>query len=402
VWASEGARADTLAQILQSTGAELYTGDSGLLCIRLIDDDRPAEVSFAARHVVSASWRSGPESVERPNRLRLKYYSPERRYELGEIDLSAQDWSYVLDEVDRVGEQLLDIELPFCPSASQAQRIARRLFATARADRGSVVFNMAGMAAWGTKVIDVEFEDLATTFRCIISPPRCRDAEGTVEVPFIVQPALEVWDPATMEAEPPAVVPEMVYAGASDTPATPTATCVVTYPDTSTETRVAIPAPSGGSFGATIAAHEGAARSVNPLPAAWLQMTGYTGTGAHTFYRAGSSLLGIPSEFRQRGSNADSENTAWSASLLATPAAINTAPAVAAIIYDSGGGFIRVTAPTTLHVAYVRVAPPVGLPTNYPVRPGEQIQFTSPDSGLWSVTAHASNGTASASASVNV
>lgn len=399
VWPSEGARGDTLAQILQSTGTELFTTDDGLLGIRLIEDAADAEVSFTARHIISYNWRAGPEGVERPNRLRLKYYSPERRYELAEVDLTGFDWAIHQDEVDTAGEQILDIELPFCPSASQAQRIARRLYATARADRGVIVTNMAGMAAWGCKVIDIEIDDLETTFRSLISPPRCRDGEGTVEIPFIVQPALATWNAATMEAAAPVEVPEIVYAGASDAPSAFDAACVVTYPDTSKETRVSSPSASGDF--SSISLGEIVYRTVNPLPSAWAQMVAYFGTPRIGYIDV--DLTGIPCVFRQRGANSDNENTAWSAEYAVTPAVNNTAPSPPTVEALGDPVFIRVTAPTSLQVAYLRVTPPGSGATNYPVRPGQALaDFISPLSGSWTATAHASDGTASSSAGASV
>lgn len=397
VWPSEGSRADTLAQILQSTGTELYTTDSGLLAIRLIEDDADAEVEFGARHIISYNWRAGPEGVERPNRLRLKYYSPERRYELAEVDLTGFDWAIHLDEIDTAGEQILDIELPFCPSASQAQRIARRLYATARADRGVVVLNMAGMAAWGCKVIDIEIDDLETTFRSLISPPRCRDGDGTVEIPFIVQPPLATWDPSTMEAPAPADTPEIVYASAADAPPAFNAACVITYPDSSKETRVSSPSASGDF--SPLANGEIAYRTVNPLPSEWRQMTPYL-ISPRMGYAVGIDLTGIPSRFRQRGSNSDGENTAWSAEYAVTPAAVNTTPSPPTVEALGDPIFIRVTAPSDLHVSHIRVVSPSTGTTDYPCRPGQVVlEEIGPLSGTWSATARTSNGTASSSAS---
>lgn len=397
VWASEGALGDTLSQLLQSVGAEFFTTDAGLIGIRLIDDNRDEELTMAARHVVGLDWRSGPESVERPNRLRLRYYSPERRYEMAEIDLSGQDWARIDAEITAVGEQILDVDLPFCPSASQAQRIGRRLFAMARGDRGVLTTNMVGMAAWGLRVIDIEVPDLETTLRCTVLPPRARDGDGTVEIPFLVLPELDPWDETTMEAPAPVDVPEIVYAGASDAPAAPTAACVVQKLDSSYETRIAVPAPSGGTFGVNIAALECAYRTVNLLPSEWRQMTGFAGTGATTFYIAGNALMGVPSQFRQRGSNSDDENTAWSAMLSATPAIDNSAPAAPIFNFNIGTGELTVRA-TSLNLSYIRVTDPSAVSTNYTLRPGEVQSLGIAAVGTWSATARSSNGTASSAA----
>jgi len=396
VWASEGRQAETLAQLLQSVGAEFFTTDGDLIGIRLIDDDRAADLEIDAKHVVALDWRAGPESVERPNRLRLKYYSPERRYEMTEIDLSGQSWARVDSEIEAVGEQVLDVDLPFCPSASQAQRIGRRLFHMARGDRGVVVTNMVGMAAWGLRVVDVAVPDLETSLHCAILPPRARDSDGTVEIPFVVLPDLATWAPATMEAPAPIDVPEIVYAGAADAPPAFDTACVVTYPDASIETRVSSPVALGDVSFTPIANGEIAYRTVNPLPSEWRQMTPYALASPRVGYLVGLDLTGIPSVFRQRGSNSDSENTEWSPLFAATPAQVNTATAPPVVAYVAQ---IEITAPLDLHVAYVRVTPPSSGATNYPVRPGQVLQFPAPLSGLWQATAHTSNGTSSTTAS---
>ena len=400
VWPSEGPRGDTLSQVLQSTGCEMFTTDSGLIGIRLIEDDRAAEVEFAWRHIVTINWRSGPESVERHNRLRLRYYSPERRYEMAEIEVSAKDWAIYQDEIDKVGEQVLDIDLPFCPSASQAQRIGRRLFATARAARGQAVLNMAGMAAWGCKVVDLQNQDLSVTWRAIISPPRCRDSEGVVEIPFIVQPDLDTWDASTMEAAAPSEVPEVVYAGASDTPSAPAVATVVQKLDASYETRVSISIGNTGGFRSGAVNSEVSYRTVNPLPSEWRQLTPVTLGTAEFAYVTGLDLRTIPCEFRVRSWNNDDENTKWSPLLSATPAIVNTATGVPVFSFDVGTGLLSVRAPNDMRVSYVRVQPPLPAgATNYTLQPGESRSLGVPAVGTWQATAHTSNGTASSTAS---
>ena len=57
---------------------------------------------------------------------------------MAEINMTGIAWATIDDEVDRWGEKILTVELPFCPSASQAQRIARRIFEWSRADSGTI------------------------------------------------------------------------------------------------------------------------------------------------------------------------------------------------------------------------------------------------------------------------
>ena len=71
--------------------------DAGLIHIRLIDDAPTAEVSFGVRDILEWSWKSGPEAPERPNVCRVRYYSPVRNYEMGEIDMTGIAWARVDD-----------------------------------------------------------------------------------------------------------------------------------------------------------------------------------------------------------------------------------------------------------------------------------------------------------------
>lgn len=401
VWASEGNQSDTLAQLLQSIGAELFTTDNGLIGIRLVDDDRATDVTLSGDHLTSLDLRSGPESVERPNTLRLRYYSPERRYEMTEIDLSGVDWARVDSEVANIGVQIIDIDLPFCPSAAQAQRIGRRLFAYARADRGVAVFNQVGMAAYGARVVDIDVEALDETLHCAILPPRASPSDATVEVPFIVIPELPTWDYSTMEAPAPTDTPEITYAGAADKPATPSLAVVVQKLDASYETRVALSIGTGGGFSGGTASSEVVYRTRTPLPSEWRQMTAVTNNSVQIGYVAGLDLRTLLSDFRLRTYNTDDENTEWSDHLSTTPVIDNTAPAAPGIVWNPGVDIV-VTAPSSLRVSYVRVTPPVGSPTNYTLRPGESVSIPTPANGTWSATANSSNGTASSSASVLV
>ncbi|HEX5935810.1 MAG TPA: phage tail protein, partial [Pseudorhizobium sp.] len=171
IWGWETARSDVLQQMLDSVGAELRTTAEGKIYFELIDDEHASEIDFTPADGYEITWRSGPEAVERPNICRLTYYSPERNYESAEIDLSGIAWARVDDEVDRYGEKILDIDLPFCPSASQAQRIGRRKFLQARGDTGVIQVDMVGLAAWGLLYGSVELPDLGDVLPTRMEPP---------------------------------------------------------------------------------------------------------------------------------------------------------------------------------------------------------------------------------------
>jgi hypothetical protein len=241
IWPSESKRGDVMQQVLDSIGAEVVLSDAGLIRIRLIDDQPTSEIAFPSRHIIELNWRSGPEAVERPNVCRIKYYSPERGYDMGEINMTGIAWARIDDEVTRYGEKIFDVELPFCPSPSQAQRIARRLFLQARADAGSVKTNMVGLAAWGVTYATIEDSDAEEMMLCRLAPPRIDDEQGQVDIPFIVWPQALIdtpWNPATMEANAPTPAPELQYESALATPAAPSEAGVVQYLSGAYETRM--------------------------------------------------------------------------------------------------------------------------------------------------------------------
>jgi len=171
---------------------------------------------------------------------RIYYYSPERDYELSEIDLTGIAWATVDDEVDRYGEKYLDIKLPYCPSASQAQRIGRRIFALKRASFGAITTNLAGMAAWGRLygTTKTEFDDVSQKVR--FGAPRLNDQDGTVEVPVPYWPVLSPWNPAVDEADAPENIPALGYSSDVVTPDQPSSQVSITYPVAgTTEYRIA-------------------------------------------------------------------------------------------------------------------------------------------------------------------
>lgn len=352
-WTSESSRGDIMEQVLRSIGAEIVQTDDNRYALRLIDDERTADVVFTAKHIVGIEWRSGPESVERPNVCRVRFYSPERNYEMADIDMTGIEWARVESEIDRVGEQYYDVDLPFCSDASQAQRIARRLFALARADAGTVTLNMAGLAAWGLSMASLEFPDIETTELCAIGTPRVDDEAGTVSMPFIVWPYLPPWNPETDEAPAPEAIPDMQYPSELDTPAAPSEAAVVQYPDSSFETRVKFAAVPGGSIA------EAVYRTwPGGQPAPFQSMTEYNGDGTTRYAWDASDTTGARTDFKCRFFNGDDEGSYYSPLLTIDPMEIDNsvpdAPAFPVTVTDDGSGnftFDCRASVTQMHVA---------------------------------------------------
>lgn len=419
---SEMPRGDLMDQLLRSIGAELVSREEGeKIGIKLIDDDPESELTIPTRHIVELDWRAGPESVERPNICRVKYYSPERNYEMTEIALHEFDatgeyvgpaWARIQDEIDRVGDQPYDVELPFCPSASQAQRIARRLFALSRGDACIARTNMAGLAVWGARYVSFEFPDDIGTKLAAIAPPRVNDKDATVEIPFVAWPTLAAWVPATDEVAAPDQLPEFVYDTDKTTPDMPTAATVVRYdgsPDHK-ETRLAFNFPAGEAF----AELEASYRTVDGENlSVWFGMTEVRSTedvspsSDYYFAWAAVDLIGQVVRFRVRYFLAG-QGSAWSPTLEVTLAEDNTAPDAPKldVVYDAGPPekiTVTATVGTNLNVSTIEFTwdqgtPPIVLQD---VRPGDVVTFDieAPATGIthnFTVQTFTSNGTGSA------
>lgn len=297
MWAWEGARKDTMEDILASIDAEIRLTADGKIWFELIDDNPMPEISFDPLDILELDWISGPEAVERPNICRIKYYSPERNYELADIDMTGIAWARIDDEVTLYGPKYHDVELPFCPSTSQAQRIARRRFLQARGDTGVAVMNMVGLAAWGVLYGNIELPDLGDVEKVKFSPPRVDDSRGTVELPFSVWPLLPAWNPATDEANAPDPLPEMQYESDLPTPDMPSGALQIIYPVSGNkEFRIgySLPDVSYGAIEATYRVYTGA------LPGSWLGMT-----EEPTFAYVADDLLGLDADARVRIFNGD-------------------------------------------------------------------------------------------------
>lgn len=151
---------EAVEDMLASAGLEVRRAPSGLYSLAWLEDDPVSELTLAEHHRITAEYRAGPEGARRPNVCTLSYFSPERGYELAEIDLTAAPWARVQNEIDAYGEKEFAVRLPFCCDASQAQRLARRLFWMARADFGVFHGAFAGVATWGRRVLTLGIPDV--------------------------------------------------------------------------------------------------------------------------------------------------------------------------------------------------------------------------------------------------
>lgn len=216
VYSTDEPRGSTLASLLISTGVMLIPilDDAGdqKIGIRLIDDQPATTTTIAESNILGIEWKGGPDNIDRPNRAKVSYYSPERRYKTGEVGLDDVSWAEYPTEIALYGEQVREFDLQFCASHRQASRIARRLFAVARAPTGSVTTNLAGLVSFGHKYASIAFPEFDGTILAQIASPALEDGGDSIgdrlTFPFTEFPALSVWVPATDEGDPPPTLPE--------------------------------------------------------------------------------------------------------------------------------------------------------------------------------------------------
>ena len=325
---------DIIEDMMTSSGIEMRITDDGLYTFAFIEDDPESEITITSNHIIDRDYKSGPDSAQRPNICKVEYFSPERRYEMSEIDLSSATWARIPSEIISYGEQEFRIQLPFCMDASQAQRIARRLFHMARTAFGTIVTNFAGNALMGKKTAMIEIPDIgvngASVFiKCRLGTIRVSDADGICDVQFQVIPdELKIpWDASTMEQPAPPVLAVGQYEAVLARPNAPSGALTVQYPSGSYEARVSI-VPVSGSITSEVVYRT----YTGGLPNSWQPMTQNELTNAWVT----GSLIGVQADFRVRFIDANDDSSHFSPEYQITGAPIDNTPLSAPSLSVSG------------------------------------------------------------------
>ena len=310
-------KGDLLSQVFLSTGCELVYLDGGnSLGIALVDDERESEALFSSKTIESINLRSGPEGVERPNVCKVRYYSPERDYEMSDVSLvfdqsaspqAPLSWSIFQPEIDKVGRKEVSYDLPFCPSASQAQRIARRAFLMERTDSGVAKFNLAGVGVWGARCIEIEHPDFGI-LKVEPSPPRIDNEGNSVEFSFRQLPIIAPWNPNLDEALAPQQLPDLGFSSTIMQPPPPIAMTRITRSASGgVVTRMALNAPP-----ANISTVEITYRiTAGDRPGPWLSMVPSVNSGFHIATASGG-VVGQQLQVRERHFNAAGDGSVYS------------------------------------------------------------------------------------------
>ena len=339
---------EVVRQILDSIGA--YILPFGGKWQIFLDDDIPtADITFLDDNIIDIVSAGGPEGPDRPNICRVKYLSQERNYRESELILSGVSWAQYDDEIAAVGEKPLEIRLPFCPSAAQASRIARRIFTRARSKRGTITTDLTGMAAWSMHYIAAALGE-GEAVQVLQNDAPQFDGVNEVIIPFVEAGSLAAFVPASDEGDPAPEVPPSEYESTLAKPAAPTQIIQVDRPvggGTEMRIRGASVAPNG--LEVNYRTYTGG------LPNAWAATN-----EIDDFAWVDGNFFGETIDARQRQFAGD-EYSQLSDVYQAVVAANNTAPGIVTSVVDDwpGGslaaGSITFNGPDDLQVSYVEV-----------------------------------------------
>lgn len=200
----EDAPAEVLRAILACCDGDLYLTDAGLVAIRLGAADVDATAVFQACHVAALTLQRGPGVLDRYNSVVAVYTDPARDYQPVSAPAVRDAAAIEAAGVERVFE----LELGYCPSATQAQRLAKRmLHKLSPRYQGEITTNLAGLSCRQRARCALGWEGAPTALPMIVSAARIDAAALTVTLSVqTIDPAAYAWDPALEEqAQAPSV-----------------------------------------------------------------------------------------------------------------------------------------------------------------------------------------------------
>ncbi|ORE90186.1 hypothetical protein ATO13_23161 [Stappia sp. 22II-S9-Z10] len=241
---------ETFLDACESAGLHPFRNNAGAMSFRWIWDVQTPEVAFTEEDedILYQKLQEGPEEVECPNLVKIKFFSAEQRYTPTELAIQQFDlfdssyigpaWARHQDDIDDNGEKPFELELKYCGDATQAARIGRWRYLMERADSVMTTLGMAGMLARGRQVFDLDLVDMAEDGGPLSArvwkegAAPADDETGATKLLAKVIPTelLEVpWDTATHGVAPPPTVRLDQYKADIDTPPAPYAACWIKY-----------------------------------------------------------------------------------------------------------------------------------------------------------------------------
>lgn len=214
---------ETLRHLLKAMDADLYLTGAGKIALRYAFETPGADETLTADHVLSASWSGGPSPLNRYNRVVGMYVSADHGY--SDQTTPPFDATLATNEVRRA----FRLDLPFVPSGTQAQRLAKReLLRLNTPYRGAVSTTLAGLplSPTGPVAFDTGKAPDADVWRV---ERRTLGADlRSVQLEVIAKPdGYDDWDEATEEQD---ILPEPALGATDQILSAPTVTSTEVVP----------------------------------------------------------------------------------------------------------------------------------------------------------------------------
>lgn len=195
----EDAPAEVVRAILACCDGDLHLDDDGRVAMRIGAADVDPSAVFAARHVAAMTLQRGPGVLDRYNRVVAVYTDPARDYQPVSAPAVVDAAAVAAAGVERT----LELEVGYCFSASQAQRLAKRmLYKLNPRYQGEITANLAGLASRERARCALGWDGAPTALPMIVSAADIDAASLTVTLAVqTIDPAAYLWDPATEEQD---------------------------------------------------------------------------------------------------------------------------------------------------------------------------------------------------------
>lgn len=200
------AQKDIAQKLLSACDGFVYQDGGGKLCITGGRYEAPT-VTLGDDVIRSAQWTWGHDATERANEIKPVFVSPDHDFQ----ETEAAAWRDE-DAITNDGLTSQPYSLPFVPSHTQAQRLAKiagRRLNTPRI--GTLRCNLGGLAAYQQRFIRVESPRTNESGEFIVDKMDVvfsGEEIGVVLNVTKVDPTDWSWNPATEEGDPPPIPPQ--------------------------------------------------------------------------------------------------------------------------------------------------------------------------------------------------
>lgn len=187
---------DVIRDLLENMDATPIFNERGQFGVLIGNEALAPELVFEAHHVLATQFRAGSRAIDRYNRVAPIYISPEHNF----MEITPPAYEDAAD-VAANGATTNRLELRFCPSAGQAQRLAKRTFFKLNPlDVGAIRVGVLGLLAQPGATIRLGYDEAETTelLRVMRREIDKKNQEVTLHVRSIPE-NYEDWDPAVDE-----------------------------------------------------------------------------------------------------------------------------------------------------------------------------------------------------------